>query len=69
MSRDYIVRFHVQRGDLFFGDDRHGPMAPMWVPFDSPVVCAWDTAIDADRYARAGFADRIRISVDGELLP
>ena len=63
------VQFHIQRGDLFFGYDRHGEDKTLWLPWGDPFICAWDQeeGIDgARRHCEPG--DKIRVSINGKLF-
>jgi len=61
-----LVGYHIQRGELFFGDDRHGPDETLWLPFSDPFVCRWWELHNVQKFLKLG--DIIRVSLDGVLV-
>ena len=64
-----IVRYHIQRGDLYLGDDRHATDdVPLWCEWGDPFVCGFLDHETADYWRRQNDGSRMRVSIDEELV-
>ena len=64
-----IVRYHIQRGNLYLGDDRHATDdVQLWCEWGNPFVCGFLDFETADYWRRQNDGSRMRVSINGELV-
>ena len=64
-----IVRYHIQRGGLYLGDDRHATDdVPLWCEWGDPFVCWFSDLWEAEHWRKKNDGSRIRVSINGELV-